>query len=567
MNEFVELRYLLTLLLKRWPVILLGALLGAGLSLGISQQMSPVYEATATLLVGQPIQAPNVDSRDIQTSEQLAFTYAEIGRRQSVLQRAVEALDLDITWRQLQERVRFRPVEGTQLLDVIVEAGSREEARRTADELARQLILLSSVSEQDEASDETSQFIRQRLESLRERIATGQARVSELEAALASETAVDEMGRIQDELDDLERLITDWESSYAQLLALVDGGQSASLLEVIEPAHVELSPVWPRINLNILLGTVLGVLLATGIIVWRDYWDESLRSVDDLGHDLGLPPLGTVSKIKGRHYHDKLITSLAPFSPASEAYRMIRSSIRFICEESPCRTILVTSGTFGEGKSLTVANLGLVMAQAGHKTIIVDADLRRPVQHRIFGVTNEGGLTELLRTQAFDFEEQIQETGTESLSLLTSGASTANPSELLSSDYTELLLSALAEDADTVILDGPPVLSATDAALLASLVDGVVVVVESGRTEWQALGRTVTILQQAGANLLGAVLNRVSHKSGAYYYQSYHPDEQGDDGRSGRSSWWRLPIRTTRASNGTSETIGNGTGAGAKLSQ
>ena len=144
MNEFVELRYLLTLLLRRWPVILIGALLGAGLSLGISQQMSPVYRATATLLVGQPIQATNVDSRDIQTSEQLAFTYAEIGRRQSALQRAIDTLDLDMTWRQLQERVRFRPVEGTQLLDVIVEAGSREEARRTADELARQLVLLSS---------------------------------------------------------------------------------------------------------------------------------------------------------------------------------------------------------------------------------------------------------------------------------------------------------------------------------------------------------------------------------------------------------------------------------------
>lgn len=558
MNDFVELRQFLVIFLNRWPIILLGAVLGAALAFGISQQLSPVYESTTSLLVGQPIQAANVDSRDIQTSEKLALTYSEIGRRQPVLQATVETLDLDMTWQQLRRRVRFSPVEGTQLLDVTVESGSAAEAQVTADEIARQLILLSSAPLQNGEAEGTVEFVRERIESLRQRIESGQARIAELESDAATAETVDEMRSIQNDIDTLEGLITEWESSYAQLLTLVEGEQATNYLEVVDPAHVNPNPVWPKVKLNTVMGGMVGLVLAMGLVLWRHYWDETVQSTGDLRHVLGLTPLGAVAQIKGKRHQDKLITSLKPFSPTSEAYRIIRSNIRFMSEEKPCKVILVTSATFGEGKSLTVANLGIAMAQAGLETIIVDADLRRPAQHKVFEIENETGLTELIRSEELEFDDRFNGTGVDSLHLLSSGTIPPNPSELLASGYTELLLEGLAELADVVIVDGPPLLRVADAAVLSNQVDGVVLVIEAGRTGRGLVRQTISVLQQAGANLLGAVLNRASPKTDGGYYHYYPAAVEDSTGEATRDRWWRPPFLKKAPAETTRKAATNG---------
>lgn len=568
MNDFVELRHYMAIVLRRWWMLFLGAVIGAVIGYQVSQRIPPVYQSTATLVVGQFIQSSSPNNRDIQTSEQLALSYAEIGRRQPVLEATAAALDLNVPWQQLKKQVEFRPVEGTQLLELTAEADSPAGAEAIAREVARQLILLSPTTATPAESDEESaQFIHQRLESLQERIDSGQRRIESLDRRMASATTAEELSRLQDEVDTLQELITEWENNYARLRSLVEDETPVNYLAMVEEPYASRTPVRPKVRLNTLIATVAGLFLALIPAFVLEHLDDSVKSTDDLNRLLDRPPLGAVGKIKGKSYQDKLLASLAPFSPASEAYRMIRSSIRFVSEENPCRTILVTSGTFGEGKSLTVANLGLAMAQAGNRTLIVDADLRRPVQHKIFGVPNDKGLTELLRAQELAFEEYLCQIDTECLWLLPSGAVPVNPSELLSSNYTRSLLAALAEHADIVILDCPPVLSAADTALLASLVDGVVVVVEAGRTERQALKRTISILQQADANLLGAVLNRVSGTPGPGYYKPYHPRSKGDDGQTDRGRWWRLSLSETAAPNGVAkEGAGNGTEAGTKLS-
>ncbi len=209
-------------------------------------------------------------------------------------------------------------------------------------------------------------------------------------------------------------------------------------------------------------------------------------------------------------------------SHVSEAYRVIRSNIQFMSVDKPAKTIMVTSPAPGEGKSTTVANLGVVMAQAGLKTIIVDADLRRPVQHKIFQLPNLAGLTDLLCSPELEIDGHLKETGVENLQLMTCGVLPPNPSDLMVSQRMGQVLASLKEMADAVVFDSPPAVAFADAMVLANRVDGVVLVTEAGQTRRDEARRAVRNLQQAGANFFGAVLNRVSQKEGNYHYYQYY---------------------------------------------
>jgi capsular exopolysaccharide synthesis family protein len=183
---------------------------------------------------------------------------------------------------------------------------------------------------------------------------------------------------------------------------------------------------------------------------------------------------------------------------------------------------MVTSSTPQEGKSVTAANLGVVMAQSGLKTILVDADLRRPVQHQIFQVPNLAGLTNLLCSPELEINDHLRNTNVENLHLITCGVLPPNPSELLGSQRMRQLLTSLSQMADVVILDSPPVVAVTDAAVLSNRVDGVVLVAFAGQTRRDVARQAVLNLQQAGANLLGGVLNGISKREGDYYYHQYY---------------------------------------------
>ena len=601
MNEFIELRQIVSILRKRWPILVLGAVLGALLGYGISRQLSPIYRASITLIVGQPIQAARIDTRDIQIGEQLAATYAEIGERQPVLQRTVEALELNMTWQALRDLVRITPIAGTQLLEVTVEAGSPADARSIADEVARQLMLLTATEALDETAatdpeastptsgSETSQFLEERLVSLQIRIENGQRRVESLEEAMAEATAVSEIRNLQNEIDGLESLISGWENNYLQLLNLLEndqvGGQGTNYVSPIGTAQADLNPIRPQITINTLLGGVVGLMLALGAVALYEYADDTIKSTSELGQVLSVTSLGAVSRMRGKRYQEQLISTLHPFSATAETYRIIRSKMMFVLGDRPPGLILVTSATFGEGKSITAANLAISMAQAGLQTLIVDADLRRPVQHKIFGVNGDRGLSNLLLAQEPDIESYLQDTGIDGLRLLPSGRlphtrfdsdagearatfeAGLNPSELLSTTYSEMLLTALAEmewslEADgsaaadnlprtnAVIIDGPPVISMADAAILANQVNGVVLVVDANRTSRLLAREALDVLNQAGATVLGAILNRASPRlgsgdgSGDYFPESRSSRKNGDSAANGNGQWW--PVRGKR---------------------
>ena len=220
-----------------------------------------------------------------------------------------------------------------------------------------------------------------------------------------------------------------------------------------------------------------------------------------------------------------LITHLDPKSPVAEAFRTLRTNIQFASPDKPLKTMMITSAGPAEGKSTVLANLAVAMAQSGQKTIVVDADMRRPTQHKLFNIPQTPGLTNILVGKS-TIEHALQASGIEGLSILPSGPIAPNPSELLGSKTMHSLINTLTEMADVVIFDVPPVVAVTDAAVLAPRLDGVLLLINSGSVQQEAALKAKELLENVKANILGVILNNVSTKDGpAYYYYYYYYDQ------------------------------------------
>jgi capsular exopolysaccharide synthesis family protein len=216
---------------------------------------------------------------------------------------------------------------------------------------------------------------------------------------------------------------------------------------------------------------------------------------------------------------NQLVTVSEPRSPISEAYRTLRTNLDFANLDQTLKTLVVTSAGVGEGKSTTLANLAVVSAEAGRKVILVDADLRRPTLHQVFGLENEQGLTTVMMDESSLASPPLQETGIAGLSVLTSGPLPPNPADLMGSRRMEEVIAALAEQADQVFFDTPPVVAVTDAAVLATKVDGVLLVISASKTRRDYARTAVQRLEQINARLVGTVLTNVQMGAGftGYY--------------------------------------------------
>lgn len=215
---------------------------------------------------------------------------------------------------------------------------------------------------------------------------------------------------------------------------------------------------------------------------------------------------------------DSLITITAPRSPISEAYRSLRTNLEFSSLDKPVRTMVVTSPGPEAGKSTTLANLAVTLAQAEKKVILVDCDLRRPSQHQIFGLKNGMGLTTMVVDDKALTAPPLQETEVSGLWLLSSGPLPPNPSELLGSRRMKEIIDVLSQRADIVLFDAPPIIAVTDAAVLSSKVDGVLLVIDAGGTKRDHAQRAKALLEKVNAHVVGAVLNNVKIDTSLHRY-------------------------------------------------
>jgi len=224
-----------------------------------------------------------------------------------------------------------------------------------------------------------------------------------------------------------------------------------------------------------------------------------------------------------------LITVTNPRSPISEAYRTLRTNIRFSSVDREVKVVMVTSPGPGEGKSTTVGNLAVTYAQADQKVLLIDSDLRKPVLHRLFHVSNRFGLTDLLVSGA-DPLQAIRTTSVPNLHLITSGPTPPNPSELLGSKRMAAIMEELRGRYDMILLDTPPIIALTDAQIVSSLSDGVLLVIDAGKVKQSIALRAKANLEQVNARILGVVLNNITHKEHDYYYyyNYYYSDTRSE---------------------------------------
>jgi len=466
------------------------------------------------------------------------FIFLEVPKR-PVLEEVSARLGLDIEASELAGEIVVRPVRDTQLIELSVESSDPQLAMDVANTLPEVFIERNTELQLGRFASSKENLSKQ-LTLIESDMETAQQAINDLQD---SDSAAD-----QAELARLQTLLAQHQSNYASLLSSYEGIRLAEIqsidnIIVDEPAVLPRDPIRPRPLQNTLLAAVVGCMLAVGVAFLIEYLDDTIKTADDVKSAINLPTLGAVTRIEGAEVEDKLVTTGHPRSPASEAYRILRTNLQFSAVDKPLRTLLITSASPTEGKSLTAANLGVVMAQVGLSVVIVDTDLRRPSQHTIFRLTREDGLTNALLHSNPGPDGYLQNTMVENLRVLTSGPLPPNPSELLGSERMRGLIEQFREQVDMVIFDSPPCLAVTDAAVLSRQVDGVLLVVDAGASRRELAARAVEDLRKVGGNMLGAVLNRVSPRGSGYYYYYYSKDSERTKRHKSKSLTRRLAKR------------------------
>lgn len=299
-----------------------------------------------------------------------------------------------------------------------------------------------------------------------------------------------------------------------------DGGSSPVKLSIVTPASAPASPHSPNVQLNLVVGLLLGLAAGVALAVLRTVVDTRIRGEADLRRITTSAVLGGIS-FDSDAVKKPLLTQAGNQSPRAESFRQLRTNLQFAHVSHESKTVLVTSSVPGEGKSTTATNLAIAIAQSGQTVALVDADLRRPMIGEYLGLERSAGLTTALIGKA-DVNDVLQQWGHDQLFVLTSGQIPPNPSELLGSDKMKQLIIRLESIFDAVIIDAPPLLPVTDAAVLAQQVGGVVVVVGTQKVRTGDLEKSLAALDMVQADLLGVVLNRLPVKGpDAYAYHSY----------------------------------------------
>ncbi|MEJ5309990.1 MAG: polysaccharide biosynthesis tyrosine autokinase [Anaerolineae bacterium] len=517
-------------IVRRWWWLMAAcAAVAAGLSYVATLGMPRTYQATTTVMVGQALQQANPSGGDLYISQQLAQTYAQMVLRQPILGGAAQALGLE--YAPTADTVSTRLVPDTQLLEISVRDASPENARALADEIARQLILQSPTGREE---SERQAFMRQRLAELEASIQQTEKSIAEEQAKLDAANSARAIQQHQANIAALEQRLASDESTYAALRTSVQG---ANYISVVEYAALPSRPISPNVLQTVLIAAAIGLGLGVGAVMLIESFDDTIKSMDEVTRLTQLPVLGAIARIEGKSDSEKLIVSRQPFSPEAEAYRALRTRLRFSFVDRPMRTLMVTSPVPADGKSLTLANLAVAMAQAGVRVIMVDTDLRRPALHKFFNVPNAEGLSSLLLASELAVRTYLQETGVENLRLLPCGRPLPNPAEALGSERMSQVIKALLDEADLVLFDSSPVLAVTDAVVLAAQMKegGVLLVTNAGGTRRGMAKRAVQELQRAKARLLGVIVNRLDIRQGAAYYRQYYRyHAAGDEEEQGR---------------------------------
>ncbi len=447
------------------------------------------------------------------------------------------------------------------LAGVLTAVATKQYASRT------QFFVSVSGADDSVALQQGGTFVQQRVKSYAELFKTakvldpvaeelgGETKASDLDGKITVTTPPDTVM--------LEATVTDTDPERAQAIAVAIGETFPAVIDEIErpsdssrrspvkvslvaPAETSTTPVSPQPVRNLALGVVLGLLLGLGLAVLRHLMDTTVRTSDDVEEITEEPIIGSVHH-DPRAGREPLIVETDPTSPRSEAFRALRTNLQFVNAATHPRTIALTSSIPREGKSTTIANLALTLAQGGSRVCLVEGDLRRPRLLGYLGLEGAAGITDVLIERA-TLDDVIQPYGDDGVDVIGAGQIPPNPSELLASPTMSRILDDLAVRYDYVLIDTPPVLPVTDAVVLSTKVDGILVLVGATIVRKEQLDSTLEMLGAVDNTVLGLVLNRVGTKgsSGSGYY-GYYSDETTPRTRDERRRRARRRRRTRKA--------------------
>ena len=488
-------------ILWHWTwLIVLCAILAAAAAYTASIFSVPIYQASTTLLVDEASK-PTANYQDLLVSERVARTYAELMKRPTTLTQVAAkfgvepaVLDSAVT------AVTVTPIRDTQLLKVTVEGISPELVAAVADTLP-EVFITDINSVQTIRFAESKANLERQLNELSKQVELQQVAVDNIGEAKTPDDAL-RLGQLQNELSQSKNSYANILRSYEELR--LTEVQSVDSIVVVEKARIPGGAIRPRTMVNTLLAAIVGAMLALGIVFLIEYLDDRIKTPQDLLNILNTPILGTIARLpqQGKRLKQdlqanrqaSLITSHEPRHPITEAYRSLRTNLQFSSVDETLRSVLVTSATPGEGKTTTAANLAVVFAQAGNSVILVDADIRKPRQHKIFDLPKSPGLTEVMVSNNTPTSFFLRETQVPNLRILTSGKDAPNPAELLGSNRMKQLLQELQQEADFLVVDAPPLLAVTDAQVLANNVNGVLLVVNTEKTPRAMIARACAVV-------------------------------------------------------------------------
>jgi polysaccharide biosynthesis transport protein len=497
----MELQEYAAILWRRKWVIIAALLMTEIVVILATFKTTPVYTASTMLrIVTSP--TGSVNYTDYMYAERLMNTYVKLATTKPVLDNLRQQLGLDYL-----PSIGVDIISGTELLQIQVEEPNPVLAAQVANALAD--ILVSQSVELYTGSGESS------LDILSEQLKEMENELNQARKVYTDLVAKDPNDAVN--IQSAKQSVDSKQQIYNAILeeyerARINAALREKSISVVEPSVPPSSPSRPNPMINIILGSLVGLLGGVGLAFLFENLDTTLYTPEQIEKVTKLPLLGTIPTIDAREN----FISMNGNTSYIDAFRRVRSNLTTLLQDSPCKTILVTSSEPGEGKSTLLTNLAYVMAQAGRKVVVIDGDLRRPTVHKIFKLPNEQGLSNVL-CQKIDIEEVLQNYELPGVSIVTSGPLPPNPADLLGSEEMVGLKNRLRKKYDLVLIDSPAILSVSDAISLIPSVDGVILVASRSYSRRESVLNGCKQLADVNAHILGVVVNRVSKKRDYYY--------------------------------------------------
>lgn len=517
-----EVRQLLTYARRWWWLLLLGPIIGGITSYEVSSRSAPVFSTSALLQVNPPQNDNTFNPDSIQSSEALATSYVRLVETPPVLQPVVEQFSLSYGIDGLRDHVNAWTIPGTHYIEISVTDGDAARvaaiANAVAESLARQV-----TTQTIQLGNPVRDTLTEQLQSLDTQIEQIQDQLTSLQPASGAPSTA-----AQTQIDSLQTTLAQLQQSRSVLLLSqqsmdLNAISAQSLITIPSPAEVAITPIEPKPRIAFLLGATFGLFLAASLALLIAYLDNTVKSYTDYPALVGAPLLSRI----GRHTRlrpgpGQLFLLQHPNDPVSEAIRILRTNLEFAASAKKFVSLAVASPGAGEGKSTVIANLALATAKAGLRTVLIDADLRRPTQHQIFNVGNFQGLSTYLKGSDRFWGDLAIQTTLPNLILMPSGPIPPNSADLLSLGRMQEMLHSMEEYADIILIDTPPVLDFSDALIIAAEVDAVLVVCRSEHTRLDALRRTANALEPSLSRLVGIVLNQQSTRGNDFGAAAYY---------------------------------------------